>query len=140
MAGLLIDINRTITGGIDTLAGGIVGISSTPLVMGKDVTSLPVWVSSTEITPLRQATNKRWFASSRAMATLGLHCVTGQLATSSRFSRSTTETWFLALLFTYIFDVDFSNAMASRVSPSILRSANFSPAVVSMMLSIEYVS
>src|SRR5256886_17361899 len=107
--------------------------------MGKDVTSLPVLVSSTEITPLRQATNKRWLASSRAMATLFLHSVTGQLATSSRFSRSTTDTWFLALLFTYILGVDFSSDMASRVSPSILRSANFFSAVVSMTLSIEYV-
>src|SRR4030088_1647264 len=98
--------------------------------MGKDVTSLPVWVSSTEITPLRQATNKRWFASSRAMATLGLHCVMGQLATSSRFSRSTTETWFLALLFTYIFDVDFSNALASILFLLILASVNFSPPLV----------
>src|SRR6267378_607679 len=119
------------------LAGSYV-ISSTPLVMGNDVTSLPVWVSSTDITLLRQATNKRWFASSRVIATLGLHFVTGQLATSSRFSRSTTEISFLALLLTYILELDFSRAMASRVSPSIFMSANFFPVVVSTMLSMEY--
>src|SRR5882762_537203 len=107
--------------------------------MGNEVTSLPVLVSRTEIMLLRQATNKRWFASSRAMATLGLHFVIGQLATSSRFSRSTTEIWFLALLLTYIFELDFSRAIASRVSPSIFMSASFFPVVVSTTLSIEYV-
>jgi len=36
-------------------------MSSTPFVIGKEVTSLPVCVSSTAICPVRQATNKRWF-------------------------------------------------------------------------------
>src|SRR2546428_9403801 len=40
-----------------------------PFVMGNVVTSFPVWVSSTEICPLRHATNNRWSASSKPMAT-----------------------------------------------------------------------
>src|SRR5438309_2199864 len=76
---------------------------------------------------------------SKTMATFVLHLVTGQLAMSSRLSRSTTSTWFLALLLIYIFGLDFSSAIASSVSPSILMSANFLPAVVSTTLSIEYV-
>src|SRR5207302_35556 len=85
------------------------------------------------------ATKYRWSASSKPMATFFLHLVTGQLAMSSRLSRSTTSTWFLALLLIYIFGLDFSSAIASSVSPSILMSANFLPAVVSTTLSIEYV-
>src|SRR5207249_9752953 len=73
------------------------------------------------------------------MATFVLHLVTGQLAMTSRLSRSTTSTWFLALLLIYIFGLNFSSAIASSVSPSILMSANFLPAVVSTTLSIEYV-
>src|SRR5947209_18659109 len=107
--------------------------------MGNVVTSFPVWVSSTEISPLRHATNNRWSASSKPMATFVLHLVTGQLAMTSRLSRSTTSTWFLDLLLIYIFGLDFSTAVASSVSPSILMSANFLPAVVSRTLSIEYV-
>src|SRR5207245_11345964 len=98
--------------------------------MGNVVTSFPVWVSSTEICPLRQATNNRWSASSKPMATFVLHLVTGQLAMSSRLSRSTTSTWFLALLWIYIFWLTFSSDIASSVSQSILMSGSFLTALV----------
>src|ERR1700730_17979701 len=107
--------------------------------MGRTVTSLPVSVFNTTMSPLRQATNKRWFDSSNPIATGPLHLVTGQLATTSRLSRSTTSTWLLSRLLTYILGLDFSSAMASSVSPSILISASFLPAVVSTTLSMEYV-
>src|SRR6266436_6217308 len=45
----------------------------------------------------------------------------------------------LGFVLTYIFELDFSRAMASSVSPSTLISASFLPAVVSTTLTIEYV-
>ncbi len=56
-----------------------------------------------------------------------------------RLSRSITSIWFLALLLTYIFGLDFSTAMPLIASLSTLMSATFSPAVVSTMLTIAYV-
>src|ERR1700681_4962605 len=108
--------------------------------MGKAMISLPDCVSITTIDAVRQAMNNLWLASSSAIATLVLHFVTGQLATIARVLRSSTSTLFLALLLTYSLGVELSRAIASSVSPSILMSASFFPAVVSTTLSIDYVS
>ncbi|PYU25569.1 MAG: hypothetical protein DMG30_04645 [Acidobacteria bacterium] len=62
--------------------------------------------------------------------------LTGQLVVNLFVLRSITSTSFFAGLFKKSLLPDVSSAMASSVSPSILTSASFVPAVVSTTLSM----